>query len=280
MPIRRAVTGRSQEPRARFAEELRICRQAHGKTLREVGDAITWDFSHLGRMELGETLGGPEMVQDLDRLYGTDYLLILWEIAQKDPSQFRARYRRYMAMEAEATSIQIYSPAVVPGLLQTEPYVRALLTAGGLAGKPLDTQVKARVERQHVLRAPNAPHLRVILSEAVLRTPMKTSTDWRDQLRHLLKMSELPNVSMQVLPLAEGFHALTNMYVNLLRTPEARTVAWIESGYSGELVEETAAVERLALSYDRLRDQALTVNGSLTLITELLEELPCEPSSI
>ncbi|MBU7596295.1 helix-turn-helix domain-containing protein [Streptomyces sp. P38-E01] len=279
MPIRRAVTGRSQEPRARFAEELRSCRRRHGKTLREVGAAITWDHSHLGRMELGETLGGPEMVQDLDRLYGTDYLLILWEIAQKDPSQFRARYRRYMAMEAEATSIQIYSPAVVPGLLQVESYARALLSAGGLTGSSLETQVKARCERRHLLHAPNAPFLRVILSEAVLRTPTKDPAHWAQQLHHLLRTTELPNVSVQLLPLATGFHALTNMYVDFLRLPDARTVAWIESGYSGELVEETSPVERLVLSYDRLRDEALPVAESLKLIADLIKEPPCDPTS-
>lgn len=279
MPIRRAVTGRSQDPRARFAEELRACRQRYGKTLREVGQEITWDHSHLGRMELGETLGGPEMVQDLDRLYGTDYLIILWELAQKDPSQFRARYRRYMQMEAETTGIQIYSPGVVPGLFQTEAYIRAVFTVGGLKSKELETQVKARLGRQDILTSASAPHVRVIISEVVLHTPIQDKQEWREQLLHLTKASEMENVSLHVLPLSRGLHALTNMDVHLLRLPDARTVAWVESGYSGQLVEETSATERLALSYDRLRDEALTAAESRELITNILEDVPCDPTT-
>ncbi|MCK1795789.1 helix-turn-helix domain-containing protein [Streptomyces sp. XM4193] len=279
MPIRRAVTGRSQDPRARFAEELRSCRRQYGKTLREVGREITWDHSHLGRMELGETLGGPEMVQDLDRLYRTNYLLILWELAQKDPSQFRARYRRYMAMEAEATGIQIYSPAIVPGLLQTPPYAEAVLRAGGLKGTELEAQVKARIGRQDLLAGSKPPKLRAIVSEAALRTPITHASEWREQLRALIDSSGPVDVSLQVVPLSTGPHVLANTYVDFLRLPSAVTVAWVETSHRGELVEETAAVEHLLLSYDRVRDQALSVAETHALITNLVEGVPCDSAS-
>ncbi|WP_130799549.1 helix-turn-helix domain-containing protein [Streptomyces otsuchiensis] len=279
MPPRRAITGRSQEPRARFAEELRALRRESGLSLREVGQAITYDFTHVARMETGESLGGPELVQALDTLYNTNYLIILWEIAQKDPSQFKLRYRRYMEMENEATSIQIHSPCVIPGLLQSADYANELLRAGGLVGNELVRQVEARIGRQEKLRVGGAPQLRAIISEAVLRSPLQDRREWANQLRQLAGASQSENIAVQVVPLTVGIHGLTNTYVNLIRLPEGRSVAWVESGYSGELVEETAWVEKLQLSYDRVRDHALSLSDSHQLITKLLEDLPCDPVS-
>ncbi|WP_103503383.1 MULTISPECIES: helix-turn-helix transcriptional regulator [unclassified Streptomyces] len=279
MPPRRAITGRSQEPRARFAEELRALRRESGLSLREVGQAITYDFTHVARMETGESLGGPELVQALDALYNTNYLIILWEIAQKDPSQFKLRYRRYMEMENEATSIQIYSPGLVPGLLQTDAYARELLASGGLVEMELQRQVEARLGRQEKLTGSHAPQLRAIFSEAVLRTPISDPVAWRDQLTKLATAGTRINIAVQVVPTAAGPHALSNTYIDFLRLPEGRTVAWVETSHSSELVEETAAVERLQLSYDRIRDHALSPTESRQLITDLAEDLPCDPES-
>ena len=80
MPPRRAITGRSQEPRRRFAEELRLLRTQRGVSLRELAKAVGWDASQFGKMESGQTLGGPEIVEALDTYYGTPSLLLtLWD---------------------------------------------------------------------------------------------------------------------------------------------------------------------------------------------------------
>lgn len=152
MPTRRAVTGRSREPRARFAEELRLLRTAHGHSLRQLGDRLGWDWSLFGKMEKGETVGGPEVVQALDVHYGTPGLLLaLWELAVSDKTQFKERYRRYMALEADAVSLWHFAVSVLPGLLQTPAYARELLAAGGLEGEVLDQQVEARMGRRSLL---------------------------------------------------------------------------------------------------------------------------------
>lgn len=106
MPQRRVVTGRSQEPRQRFAEELRLLRAERGVSLKGLAEELGWDASNFGKMESGRTLGSPEVVEALDQFYGTPGLLLaLWELAMADPSQFKERYRRYMILEAEATSL-------------------------------------------------------------------------------------------------------------------------------------------------------------------------------
>ncbi|MFD8547596.1 helix-turn-helix domain-containing protein [Streptomyces sp. NPDC059649] len=280
MPPRRAVTGRSQEPRQRFVEELRLLRSRKGDTLRQLGETLGWDWSLFGKMESGHTLGSPEVVEALDQHYGTPGLLLtLWELAAGDPTQFRERYRRYMTLEAEAVSLWHYAVSVLPGLLQTEAYARDLLSAGGSRGQELTRQVQARIGRRELLDGDAAPRFRTILSEAVLRTPLENAEEWRAQLEHLVALGERPNVIVQVVPQELGLHALTNTDTMFLRLPDGHTVAWVETGYSGQLVEETAAVERLQLSYDLVRDLALSPVESRKFIRRTLEGDSCEPST-
>ncbi|MFE9723901.1 helix-turn-helix domain-containing protein [Streptomyces sp. NPDC005794] len=279
MPTRRAVTGRSREPRARFAEELRRLRAERGDSLRQLGERLGWDWSLFGKMEKGETVGGPEVVEALDQHYGTPGLLLaLWELAISDQTQFKERYRRYMALEAEATSLWHFAVSVLPGLLQTSGYARELLSAGGLKGDALDQQVEARMGRRELLAGEEPPQFRTILSEAVLRTPLRDPQQWRQQLEYLREVGERDDATVQVAPFSAGLHGLTNADVMFLRLPDGRTVAYAENGYRGELVEETASVERLQRAYDSVRDLALSPPDSRKFILRILEDVSCDPS--
>ncbi|MFE5215128.1 MULTISPECIES: helix-turn-helix domain-containing protein [unclassified Streptomyces] len=280
MPQRRVITGRSQEPRQRFAEELRTLRAGSGTSLRQLGERLGWDWSLFGKMEKGETLGSPEVVQALDTHYGTPGLLLaLWELAAGDHTQFRERYRRYMALEAKAVSLWHFAVSVLPGLLQTPGYAREVLAAGGLKGKELEQQVEARMGRRELLEGEDAPPFRTILSEAVLRTPLRDVGEWRGQLEHVVELAERANVTMQVLPLDAGLHGLMNATVMFLRLVDGRTVAYMENGYQGDLIEENAAVERLQRAYDATRDLALSPAESRKFVLAMLEEAPCDPSN-
>ncbi|MER7048868.1 helix-turn-helix domain-containing protein [Streptomyces jumonjinensis] len=280
MPPRRVITGRSQEPRQRFAEEVRLLRTGRGVSLRQLGERLGWDWSLFGKMEKGETLGGPEVVQALDTYYGTTgMLLAMWELAAGDKSQFRERYRRYMGLEAEAVSLWHFAVSVMPGLLQTPGYARELLAAGGFKGDELTQQVEARIGRQELLEGEDAPPFRTILSEAVLRTALRDAGEWRRQLEHLAEMAERSNLTLHVLPQGAGLHGLSSTDVWFLRLPDARTVAYTEHGYGGELIEEHVAVERIQRAYDATRDLALPPAESLKFVLRMLEELPCDSST-
>ncbi|MGC0331087.1 transcriptional regulator with XRE-family HTH domain [Streptomyces sp. SAI-170] len=280
MPQWRAVTGRSHEPRARFAEELRLLRAAKGESLRDLADRLGWDASMLGKMESGRSLGSPEIVEALDQHYGTPGLLLaLWELAVGDPTQFKEQYRRYMVLETEAHSLWHFGVSILPGLLQTEGYARELLALGGYKGDELDQQVEARIGRRELLVEEDAPLFRAVIAEAVLRTPLQDDSAWRGQLEHLLEMSQRPNVTIQVLPQQAGLHGLVSTSVMFLRLLGGRTVAYAENAIRGELVEENASVEQLHHAYDAMRDLALNPAESRKFILRMLEEVPCEPST-
>ncbi|GAA0913195.1 helix-turn-helix transcriptional regulator [Streptomyces thermoalcalitolerans] len=278
MPQRRLVTGRSQEPRRRFAEELRQLRLAKGDSLRQLGERLGWDWSLFGKMENGETLGGPEVVQALDQYYGTPGLLLaLWELARADRTQFREQYRQYMALEAEAVSLWHFAVSVLPGLLQTPEYAREILAAGGLRGDELQQQVDARMGSRDLLEGDDAPQFRTILSEAVLRTRLRDAGAWREQLEHLAEVSERPGLTIHVLPFSAGPYGLDSTDVWFLRMPDGRTVAYTENAYRGELIEEYGAVERLQRAYDAVRDMAMSPAESRKFILRMLEEVSCDP---
>ncbi|MGW2257638.1 helix-turn-helix domain-containing protein [Streptomyces sp. NPDC001780] len=280
MPPRRIITGRSQEPRKRFVEELRLLRSRKGDSLRKLGEVLGWDWSLFGKMESGETLGGPEVVQALDQHYGTPGLLLtLWELAMADPTQFKERYRRYMILEAEAVSLWHFGVSLIHGLLQTPEYAGAVLAAGGLSGEELSQQVEARIGRRALLDGETPPHFRTILSETVLRTPLQDVEEWRRQLEHLLEMTERPTITLQVLPLTAGLHGLNSTDVMFLRSPDGSTVAYTENALSGDLIEQPQQVQSLQLAYDAIRDLALSPVESRKFITQMLEEVPWDPST-
>ncbi|MFE9450487.1 helix-turn-helix domain-containing protein [Streptomyces sp. NPDC006739] len=280
MPQRLVITGRSQEPRRRFTEELRRLRSERGLSLRDLAKEVGWDSSQFSKLESGRTLGGPEVVEALDQYYGTQPLLMtLWELAVVDPTQFMEQYRRYMALEAEAISLWHYAVSAPPGLLQTAGYAREALAVGWIKGPELDQQVEARLGRQQLLESDDPPLFRVILSEAVLRTSLRDERAWREQLEHLAEAAERPNITLQVLPFSAGLHGLMNTAVMFLRLLDGRTVAYSENDLRGELVEENTSVELLQRRYDAMRDLALPPAESRKFILRMLEEVRCEPST-
>ncbi|MFG2571489.1 helix-turn-helix domain-containing protein [Streptomyces sp. NPDC048481] len=278
MPARRVVTGRSQEPRRRFAEELRLLRAAKGDSLRQLEEVLGWTASTFGKMEGGQSLGSPEVVEALDQHYGTgSMLLTLWELAVADPSQFKEQYRRYMLLEAEAVGLWQYSVSAPPGLLQADGYAREALMAGGLKGEELEQQIEARTSRRKLLEGEEAPPFRAILSEAVLRNSLRELPEWKRQLEFLLEASGRGNITLHVLPFGTGPHGLMNTDTMFLRLWDGRMVAYAENDVRGELIEESSRVERLHRTYDAVRDLALGPAESQSFILRTLEDLPCEP---
>jgi uncharacterized protein DUF5753 len=167
----------------------------------------------------------------------------------------------------------------VPGLLQTPGYAREVLAAGGLKGEELEQQVEARMGRRELLNGDDAPPFRTILSEAVLRTPLRDTGEWRGQLECLGEVAERAGVVVQVLPFSAGLHGLMGADMWYLLLSDGRTVAYTENGYRGELIEEVGPVQRLQQTYDAVRDLALSPVESRKFVLRMLEEVPCETST-
>ncbi|MEU7254837.1 helix-turn-helix transcriptional regulator [Streptomyces rimosus] len=255
-----------------LARELQRLRGASGKSLAQLSDEVNYDRTYLSRLENGERLSKREVMETLDRAYGTDQLLVgLWKLARRET--FPDRYKRFMWYEAMATFMHKYM-MVMPGLLQTEEYARAVLSS---APTPIDTDeldelVVARMGRQEMLSRSEPPSLRVILDESVLGRPLADDGAWQRQLAHLVGAAEEPNITLQVLPLNAGVHDLMGGSLSLLWMADGTTVAYLEGNKSGDLIEEAAEVAQYRRSYEHLRDLALQPGDSVAFIKRLLED--------
>ncbi|OEV30761.1 hypothetical protein AN219_08995 [Streptomyces nanshensis] len=256
-----------------MAAETARLRQRSGRSLGDLADRTEYGSTYLRQLESGERLGTPAVFAALDEVYGTGgHLGELWELARD--AVFRERFRRFMDLERRASARHEYAAATVPGLFQTEEYAREQLRTARLGNEQeLEEQAAARMGRQTLLAGGNAPHFRAVLDEAVLRRRLSDAAAWRRQLERLLEVSEMPRITLQVLPFASGLQHLLGSSLTLLWMPDGGAVAYTEGCWSGELVEEPEDVDRLRLSCDVLRDAALPAGESAAFIEQVMEGL-------
>ncbi|MEN3305537.1 MAG: hypothetical protein V7603_1739 [Micromonosporaceae bacterium] len=170
----------------------------------------------------------------------------------------------YVGLEAEASIVRSYEAESVPGLLQTEDYARAMyvLTAGET---DLDRKVQARIQRQAVLHREPPADLHVVLNEAVLVRPVGGARVMAQQLDHLADLAKLPNVTLRVLPFANGGHpAMTTPYVilNFADAPE-ESIVYLENLTNGQVLEEPEHVRGYNLVHDKLTGLTLDADDSI-----------------
>jgi hypothetical protein len=199
-------------------------------------------------------------------------------LARLCPMVTKSRHAEYFAaaaeLEATAQSICEYAPTLVPGLLQTEEYARAVVWAASplAAGKDVDERTAARLERARLLDSPAKPELWFVLHETVLHIVVGGQGVMHRQLRHVVELGRMNRMLVQVLPFAAGAHAIPAGMVSLMTFADAPPVAYVEGLHSGQLLEEPALVAKCRRSYDFVRAVALSPEASLALIESAAEE--------
>lgn len=176
--------------------------------------------------------------------------------------------------EAQARRLRSFEPLVVPGLLQTEAYARAILsTRMGATREELDEAVAGRLERQRILDRKHPPELWVILDEAVLRRPVGGPDVTQDQLVRLVEAGQRPNIAIQVIPFGAGAHEglRGGAFVVADFDTAAAPIAYQDAASSGQIIEDAAEVDTLAVTWDTLRLDALPRTASISLITPIAE---------
>ncbi|MEU3732995.1 helix-turn-helix transcriptional regulator [Streptomyces sp. NPDC033538] len=265
-----------QSRRAELGGTLRILREKAAKSLGQLAEETSYDKSYLYRLEKGERLSKRAVMEDLDRYHGTGDLLVrLWRDARREV--VKDKYKDFMELESTARVMWLFQLRV-PGLLQTEAYARTVLS--GLSGaqtkagnsEAVEEQVALRLGRQELLHRHPAPSVRVILDEGALRRPVPDVRVWAEQLSHLVDAAELPSVAIQVLPYAAGVHDLMSSDLILLWQRLGDPVAYVEGNSIGQLIDDPDKVLSFRLSYDLVRDAALTPAESTAFIKRLLEE--------
>jgi transcriptional regulator with XRE-family HTH domain len=232
---RYSQAGRSSA-RLVLGARLRRLRETAGVSCEDAGKAIRGSGSKISRLELGRTRIKPRDVADLLTLYGIvddgerATMLALAEHGnavswwQDHADVVPAWLEQYLELEQAATLIRTYQVQVIPGLLQTEDYCRAIIRSG--RRDPHDAEIERRVElrmarQQAALHRDEPVRLWAVLDEASLRRPVGGTAVMRAQIRHLLEAAQLPSVKIQVLPLSADVRALGGGCVAMLRFSEA-----------------------------------------------------------
>lgn len=276
-------------PRLLVGGRLRRMREARGIGQREAAAAIHASSAKIRRMELGRSGFKLRDLDDLLTLYGLANeaeratLTALARQAnvpgwwQPYADVIPAWFAPYLGLEQAAEVIRGYEIQLVPGLLQTPAYARAVIALGHPYTLPseIDRRAELRVRRQGVLRPPAPARLWVVIDEAALRRPVGGRAVMREQLRHLLAMSELRHVTVQVMPFDRGGHTAEGGSVSLLRLPGGLLpdVVYVEHLTSAVYPARPAEVERYQQVMDRLVVAAAPVGRTEEIIGRILAEM-------
>ncbi|MFI1356972.1 DUF5753 domain-containing protein [Streptomyces sp. NPDC020898] len=268
-------------PRVRLGRRVRRLRERKDLSLRQLSERVGgYSHSYLGRVELGEQLPSEALVNTLDEFFDADGILVeLLELAHDTlvPDYFRVAFYK----EAEATRIQVITSSIVPGLLQTPEYARALFRRSqpGKTDEQVAELVTVRMKRQRILDRDQPPYYWAIIDESALRRPISGRRCMAEQIRQVLEMADRPHVTVQVLSFDTGAHPVLGGSLTLRTLRDGETIAAIESFTTGELVESPSRVLQLTQKFDVARSLALTDDESLDLIRRYLKEYELEDDS-
>jgi transcriptional regulator with XRE-family HTH domain len=268
----------------RLGQRLRSLRERATLSPEHAATRLGWSRPKLVRFETGTMVPRLSDVTAMCELYGAasdEHALLVQLAAEAGKRGWWTAYGdvftgSYVADEADAVRIRTWEPLLVPGLLQTEQYAWAVISARWPDDPDgVQRRVMARMARRTLLSKPDAPVLTAILDEAALRRPIGGAAVMRDQLHELLRPR--PNVTIRVVPYAAGAHpGLEGSFV-LLDFPEQTafpTEVYAET-LAGDIYPESAdQISRISLAYERIEDIALSPGESAKLIRHASEELP------
>jgi transcriptional regulator with XRE-family HTH domain len=267
--------------RRRLARRLRQMRENANMTLAAAAPKLDKTRSSLGRIEKAETIADVHLVRSMMDLYNhfdpeliplaRDAMRPGWWVA------YGIRDRGYIGLETDAEVALDLTLVYIPGLLQTEDYMRALFSAGRLkrTKKQFENQVSARLIRQRRLTAEQSPlKLAAIIDEAALQREIGSPEVMRAQLRHLAKAAELDTVSVQVIPNRTGAHEGMDGAFTVLQFQEQEDpdLLYVEYPTGAVHVEKKDETEEATLVFNRLRSVALPPADSVAFIQRVADE--------
>lgn len=253
-----------------FGTELRRLRERLGWNREEFSDRLPWSVWTISSVEQGRRKPPPGLGEHADILFDLPGVMTnLGVKAQEDGTPFGD----FVDLQQRAGSIGLFEMRVVPGLLQTEGYARAINVVPGrpLLPEELDRVVQTRMRRQEILHGERPTTLHAIIDEAVLCRRIGDTNVMRDQL--LALTTPRPNVVVQVLPFSAGTHDSLIGPLTIMQLPGEPDVAYTDSWASGQVIDTPAEVHRAHKAFEQIAALALPPDMSVEMIQAYVEEL-------
>lgn len=259
-----------------FGAFVQALREHAGLTRADLGARVSYSKHTVESVELGRRMPDEAFVERAEEALGnTGALRKAARHLTRGEAGLAAWFRRWARLEREAVSLCTYECRLVPGLLQSRAYARAVFegTIPLRTDEELEQQLIARMERQATMRERPTVPFSFIVEEHVFRRRFGGAELMRGLLDHVLERSAPRNVTLQVVPLETGLHACLDGPLQVLETPEGRRLGYSEGQKNGRLISDAKEVSVLCQRYETLRSQALSPDESRALLERLRGEL-------
>lgn len=271
----------SSSPRALLGAELRHRRERAGLSQTELGAPLFLSGSFIGQLESGVRRMQMDQAVKFDEILNADGFFVR-NCAALKKSKYPDHFAEAAEAEARATTIKEYAPQLIPGLLQTEAYARAVFREGlpTSTESTIDELVAARLERGQILTDPTVPMLWVVLDEAVLRRAVGGPGTMAAALRHIAALARQHRIIVQVLPFEAGGHPAMGGGLKLMAFADAPPLAYLDGLGAGQLLDDPGTVRGYELTYDLVVANATSPAASLALIESVAEDYEHEAQRI
>ncbi|MFE7312053.1 helix-turn-helix transcriptional regulator [Streptomyces sp. NPDC057555] len=262
-------------PLAAYGARLRRLREARGWTQVALSERMEFSAVHISSIENGRKFASLPFSRSADRAFGL--------VGTEDSFEREWRnikfggllegFPEYVKHEARAAEIRLYEIGIVPGLLQTPEYARALADSavrrGAITPDKADERVSFLAERQAALERFRLPMMLVVMDESCIRRQVGGPEVMCAQLDRLVEFAELPNTVLQIAPYGIGERRTFDLPMNLLTMSDLSVIAYAESQLRGHVERETASVLPLLTAYHQLQAEALPQAASVAMINEV-----------
>jgi transcriptional regulator with XRE-family HTH domain len=261
-----------QQPTADLIRaQLRLMRTNGGLSQDEYGRRSNYSASMVSAVELGQRPLDRVYLARADAVFGTGNLFVsLLKLAERDGEPIW--FRPWLDAERAATQLRCFEPMLIPGLLQTENYARAVIRNDvTLTEDEVEKLVAARMARQAILDRDKPPQLTAVLDESALhRFAEGYARVMVEQVTHLVACAERPNVSVHVIPARVGLYVGLEGSFILARSDDGGWVGFMDNQLGGTVVDRTEDVEALLARWESVRNVALPTWQSVELIKDVM----------
>ncbi|GAA1895411.1 helix-turn-helix transcriptional regulator [Streptomyces sodiiphilus] len=259
-----------------FGAVVQALREHAGLTRAELGVRVRYSKHTVESIELGRRMPDEAFVERAEEALGNTGALrrAARHLTRGEPG-LAAWFRRWARLEREAVSLCTYECRLVPGLLQSKAYARAVFegTIPLRTDEEMETQLTARMERQVMMRDRPTVPFSFIVEEHVFRRKFGDAEAMHELLDHVLELTAPRNVTLQVVPLDGELHACLDGPVQVVETPERRRLGYSEGQKNGRLISDPKEVSAICQRYETLRSQTLSPKESRGLLKRLRGEL-------
>lgn len=260
-----------------YGKELRWKREAAGLSLEAFLEGSFYGKTYLSDIERGERRMPLDLARHADRVLGTDgfFERRCEDVRRARRGPHAAYFEKALEAERHAESIELWAPIILPGLLQTAPYARALVRSAhpAASGEWVEEKVTARLARARLFEDDHeTPEYWAILHESLITEPFLAVQDMTAQLDHIAELADRHRITPQIVPRNSGAYPLMAASIMVMDFPDAPPLVYTEASYSGDTIDDPALVKQYRKAYDRLRAVALSPDTSLAMIKAAAED--------